>query len=97
MLNIEKTKTDDGLLVKLAGKLDTSSAPSFEAEIDELVSADKLTIDFTDLEYISSVGLRLLLVVANSFPDKKVKLLNVNDLIMEIFETVGFVSYFDYE
>lgn len=62
MLNIEKNTEEKNLELKLTGRLDTTTAPDLEKEIKESIDGiEKLTIDFTSLEYISSAGLRVLL------------------------------------
>ena len=62
MLNIEKNTEEKNLELKLTGRLDTTTAPDLEKEIKESIDGiEKLTIDFTSLEYISSAGLCVLL------------------------------------
>ena len=62
MLNIEKNTEEKNLELKLTGRLDTTTAPDLEKEIKESIDGiEKLTIDFTSLEYISSAGQRVLL------------------------------------
>ena len=92
MLNIKKTKEDNALIVALEGRLDTTTAPQFEAELKESLSGvSDLTIDMSRLEYISSAGLRVLLS-AQKIMNKQgdMKITGVNDVIMEIFEVTGF-------
>lgn len=61
-LKIEKVPADNGITVALAGRLDTSTAPELEAELEKLLpTAASLTFDLANLEYISSAGLRVIL------------------------------------
>ncbi|MBR5742772.1 MAG: STAS domain-containing protein, partial [Clostridia bacterium] len=61
-MKIEKVQKDDLLTVSLDGRLDTLTAPELAKELNEsLPKAQKLTLDFKNLEYISSSGLRVLL------------------------------------
>ena len=61
-MTIEKTLTGETLILKVIGRLDTSTAPQLEAEMnDSLDSAKDLILDFSELEYISSAGLRVIL------------------------------------
>ena len=92
MLNIT-TKTDGGALqVALEGRLDTVTSPQLENELkNALDGADALVLDMEALEYISSAGLRVLLSAQKLMSGKGgMKLLHVNDTIMEIFEVTGF-------
>ena len=77
-----------------AGRIDTLTAPEFERTINEnLEGVKELVLDLAELEYMSSAGLRVLLSA-----QKKMKLLgsmtviNVSEMIMEIFEVTGFAD-----
>lgn len=91
-MNIVKTVEGDTLNVKVEGRLDTTTAPDLEAELKTSMEGVKtLIMDFSDLEYISSAGLRVLLSaqkVMNKQGNMSVR--NVNETIMEIFEVTGF-------
>ena len=92
MLNIGKTGNDAGLTVTVAGRLDTTTAPELERELKEsLDGVTALTLDMAELEYISSAGLRVLLS-AQKIMNKQgeMKVIHVNESIMEIFEVTGF-------
>ena len=93
MLNIAKNKNDDKLTVELTGRLDTNTAPQFEGELQgELENLKELIIDTKSLEYISSAGLRVLLSAQKSMnkASGEMKVINVSEEIMEIFEVTGF-------
>lgn len=91
-MEILKEKNDSTLILSLIGRLDTVTAPDFEAELD--ASADDITeliLDFEQLDYISSAGLRVLLAAQkrmNRQGEMIVK--NVNADIKEVFEITGF-------
>lgn len=97
MLKIEKTMDNGVLNVALEGRLDTTTAPQFEGELrDALDGADKLELDFQNLEYISSAGLRVLLSAQKVMTKKGgMTLRHVSEAIMEIFEVTGFVDILD--
>lgn len=61
-MTIQKTESGSRLTLKLAGRLDTTTAPELEKAIEDLGDASELTLDFEDLEYLSSAGLRVLLM-----------------------------------
>ncbi len=94
MLNINKNLEGEMLSIALEGRLDTVTAPEFEAELkDSLDAVTELVMDMKDLEYISSAGLRVLLSAQKSMNQKgSMKLINVNDTVMEIFDVTGFVD-----
>ena len=94
MLNIEKNLENGALYIALEGELDTLSAPGFEAELEPLLKeAASVTVDLEKLEYISSAGLRVLLAAEQTMEEKgpeKIRAVNMNDTIRNIFEITGF-------
>ena len=91
-MKINFTKNAENLEVQLDGRLDTTTAPEFESFLNEnLAGAKALTIDCEKLAYVSSAGLRVLLSAQKKMK-KSMKLKNVCDLVMEVFEMTGFVD-----
>ena len=92
MLNIEKTTNASELTVSLTGRLDTTTAPELEKELKaSLDGVTTLVIDMTALDYISSAGLRVLLSAQKTMNKQgEMKVVHVNETIMEIFEVTGF-------
>ena len=92
MLNINKTIENGKAVFTLGGRLDTVTAPELEKELKaSLNGVSKLVLDFAGLEYISSAGLRVLLSAQKIMSCKgEMKIKNVNETIMEIFEVTGF-------
>ncbi len=91
-MKISKNLIATELTMALAGRLDTSTAPQLEAELKtSITSVDSLVMDFAELEYISSAGLRVLLS-AQKVMNKQGKMVirHVNETIMEVFEVTGF-------
>lgn len=91
-LKIEKQSEGIKDTVLLSGRLDTTTAPELEVFMEkELKDTQELVFDLTDLEYISSAGLRVLLKV-QKYMNKKgdFKLTHVSEVIEEIFEITGF-------
>ncbi len=94
MLNINK-KTENGTCtVALEGRLDTITSPELETELKaSLDGVTELIMDFEKLEYISSAGLRVLLSAQKTMNTQgSMKVIHVNDTVMEIFEVTGFVD-----
>lgn len=91
-LNTNKTVDEGRAVVALEGRLDTTTAPELENEINEIIEGlEELIFDMENLEYISSAGLRVLLASQKTMNKQgSMKVINVNDQIMEIFEVTGF-------
>ena len=93
-MTIEKNLNGTELTVVITGRLDTTTAPQLEAEFKQCIDGvEKLVLDFTALEYLSSAGLRVLLAaqkVMNKQGEMIIK--NVNETINEIFEVTGFID-----
>lgn len=91
-MTINKAKDGNSLKVAIEGRLDTTTAPQLEEELKKSYEGvEKLELDFSKLEYISSAGLRVLLSaqkVMNKQGSMVIK--NVNEEINEIFEVTGF-------
>ena len=93
-MNIELTKKNESLLISLKGRLDANTSNLFEEKIINLEEGIKdLIIDMNGLEYISSAGLRVLLAAQKKMNKLgSMKVINVCDSIMEIFEITGFID-----
>ena len=93
-MEIEKQKDGKKLDVKIVGRIDTKTAPELtEALKDELDGVEDLTLDLSDVIYVSSAGLRVILS-AQKIMNKQgsMKVTNVQDIVMEVFESTGFVD-----
>lgn len=93
-MTINQTNENGKVTLALSGRLDTVTAPELEAALDTALSgAAELCFDFTDLEYISSAGLRVLLKAQKIMNTKgKMTITGVNETIMEVFDITGFVD-----
>lgn len=91
-MDIIKNKVDKELTIALVGRLDTTTAPQLETEIkSSLDDVDSLVLDFEKLEYVSSAGLRVILMAQKLMGKKNgLKLKNVSANIMEVFDITGF-------
>lgn len=93
-MTIEKRINDTEMTLILGGRLDTVSAPQLEKEIkQEIGNIKKLILDFESLDYLSSAGLRVVLM-SQKIMNKQGKMIvrNVNETIREIFEMTGFIG-----
>ena len=87
------------LQIRLCGRVDSITAPAFLKAWEEESRADKVdsvAIDCGDLKYISSAGLRVLLIIKKSLPGKELILLNVSEPVKEILDTTGFTELFTF-
>lgn len=91
-MKINKQINGKELILTLEGRLDTTTAPNLEQELNkEIENVESLIFDFSNLEYLSSAGLRILLTSQKIMNTKGEMIIrNVNDTIMEIFEITGF-------
>ena len=90
-MKIDCTKNGDIMNISLDGRLDTTTAPEFDNFIKGLEGVKGLKINCKELVYLSSAGLRVLLVAHKKF-NGEMKLTNVCELVMEIFELTGFAD-----
>jgi len=93
-MTIEKITNNTELTMMIEGRLDTMTAPLLEAELkDSLEGVEKLVLDFKTLEYISSAGLRVLLMAQKTMNKQGEMIIrNVNETIAEVFEITGFAD-----
>lgn len=93
-MTIRKQEENARRTLTLTGRLDTVTAPQLEAEIfDNAEGITELVLDFRDLEYISSAGLRVLLAAQKRFAQNGgVTILDPNETVMEVFEMTGFAD-----
>ena len=89
-MKLEFNKNGENLIVILEGRLDTTTAPELDSFLTEnLMGVNSLTLDCTNLAYVSSAGLRVLLATHKKMKGA-MKLTNVCELVMEVFEITGF-------
>ena len=93
-MTIEKKINNGAATLIVSGRLDTQTAPELENELDSILSGLKeLTFDMTNLEYVSSAGLRVILKAQKAMNVQgSMKLTGVNDSIMEVFDITGFLD-----
>jgi len=91
-MTIEKKLTGTELTIALAGRLDTTTAPQLENELKaSLDGVERLVLDFSSLDYLSSAGLRVLLSAQKTMNKQGAMVVrNVNETIGEIFDVTGF-------
>ena len=96
---INEIRNGDTLTVIPEDRLDTISSPELDAFLKKNYPAiNELIVDCSKLSYISSAGLRVLLIAKKTLADKVgVRILNANPLIMEVFKVTGMIDLFVFE
>ena len=90
MLGTDMQREGKALTVALSGRLDSSTAPDLEKQLD-LTDTDKLVFDLAGLEYISSAGLRILLASMKAMDRQgEMTVRHVQPAVMELFTVTGF-------
>ena len=93
IMNITKNYNEKELILSVEGRIDTITSADLDKEInDEMGNFNSLIMDFTNLEYISSAGLRVLIATQKKLKADNIPFVikNVNDTVGEIFRMSGF-------
>lgn len=93
-MTINKNSEGEKLTLAISGRLDTNSSPKLEAELRQSVNGvTELVFDCSEVEYISSAGLRVLLAAQKVMNRQgSMKLIGVSADVMEVFEITGFAD-----
>ena len=93
IMDITKNFNEKELTLSVKGRIDTITSKDLDKEInDEIGNFESLILDFTDLEYISSAGLRVLIATKKKLKSENIPFVikNVDDSVKEIFRMSGF-------
>ena len=93
-MTIEIKKNENETIIEIVGRLDTITAPALDKTINEDIGdAKNLVLDVKGMEYISSAGLRVLLSAQKKMQKiGSMKVINVCEEVMEVFEMTGFAD-----
>lgn len=93
-MTVKIEKSENTVTLQVEGRLDATTAPALEKTInEECATAGELVLDFGNLAYISSAGLRVLLGAQKKMNKQgAMKLKNVCEAVMEILEMTGFAD-----
>lgn len=91
-MEIKKNISDNQVELVLSGRLDTNTAVSLEEEINGLQNVSALVLNLKDLQYISSAGLRVVLMAHKKMRAVagSMKVKHPNEMVMEVFDMTGF-------
>lgn len=93
-MEILKARDGETLKVNLVGRLDTTTSPELESNLmDDLEDVTELVLDFEKLDYVSSAGLRVLLVLQKKMNKQgSMVIKNASESIIEVFDITGFID-----
>ena len=93
-MTISVTKKESYTVVNVEGRLDATTAPILEKTLNQDIGdTNNLVLDLKNLDYISSAGLRVILSAQKKMQKiGSMKLINVKENVMEIFEITGFAD-----
>ena len=99
IMKINYNREAGKLTVAIEGRVDTVTAPEFEKTLGELLDGvTELVLDMKKVDYVSSAGLRVILKVQKvMFNQGAMKLIGVNESVMEVFEITGFSNILNIE
>jgi anti-anti-sigma factor len=97
-MQIAEARVDGIVAVAPAGRIDTTTAPALEHYLVELLTRGErgIVIDFSDVDYISSAGLRVMLLVARRVREigGRLALCGMGDTVRQVFQLAGFLPLF---
>ena len=99
-MTIERIIENGSVTLVLIGELTALTAAQLSSTVKTAITeTDRLVLDFKDVEYVASAGLRLLLETKNLLDNKKGKFIirNVSQAVMQVFDITGFSDILDLE
>ncbi len=97
-MKLETQTIDDIVILRPVGRLDSTSSPELEHALTESLAAGtkRLIFDFANMDYISSAGLRVVLMAAKQLRpvQGKLALVGMSEVVKEVFEISGFLKLF---
>ena len=93
-MQISVKNTNEVKVLAFEGRLDTQTSPDAQQQLTRLIEEGetKILVNFEKLDYISSAGLRVLLVVAKQLKttDGELRICSLNEVVKEVFDISGF-------
>lgn len=98
-MNIKVQEKDNTKIITVEGRIDSTTCNEFKAKVDDIaIEGFDVVMDFNDMLYISSSGLRVLLETRKRLnSDKSFKIINVNEAVKDVLDLTGFSSIFEVE
>lgn len=94
---INKIKNGESLTVSISGSLDSATSGEFMEFMEQNFTSDiqKLTLDFAEVDFISSKGLRVLVSVYKSLNGREMSVINTNTSVKEVFRLSSLLTVFN--
>lgn len=100
-MEVHLKEEESEAVIELVGRLDTTTSPQFEQAIEPILKGEalKVKVDCSRLDYVSSSGLRLFLMLQKNIKARKgsLRLCGLNPAIREVFNVTGFSAIFRIE
>ena len=99
-MEFTKHKVEGTLTVRVKGRLDTNTAPELEKDLlEEIEGVKKLDLELSELDYISSAGLRVVLMLHKTLTNKKgtLTVIKPKEEVMAVFDMTGFSGFLNIE
>lgn len=94
-MNVVVEKKDNSVIVFVEGIVNSANSADFSEKLGALDGEDSLTLDVSDLEYVSSAGLRVILSLKKRYGNKGFRIVGANPEVMNVFEMTGFSEIMD--
>ena len=89
MLKINKSLNGRSLRISLEGEIDSVTAPELDREVQDLENFDDVTFDLKDLAYVSSAGLRVIMMLKRRMAGRPLKFENIGIEVREVLDMTG--------
>ena len=96
-IHIDKNNEKKELRINVSGNFDFSIHPEFRSAYQELDKSYKVIVDLRNTEYMDSAALGMLLLLDDEFKNHRIKIVNCNDFIKQVFQVAHFEKKFDIE
>ncbi len=98
-MEIKKEQNGENLKISLIGRLDAVTATNLDKVVqNDLTGIKNLVMDFKELVYVASAGLRVLLMAQKKMNKQgSMKIINVSDDVKDVFDMTGFLDFLNIE
>lgn len=96
-MTISKTRNENELFLTITGRIDSTTSDAFMEYLKQHFTQDvqKLTLDFEDVDFISSKGLRVLVSVYKTLDGRQIEIINANSAVREVFRLSSLLNIFN--
>lgn len=97
-MQIQKTQENGIVVLKIAGQLISATSPAFETAVNDVLETENnLILDFSELDFLASSGIRVILSAQKKIKDRNGSLMirNANDVVKDVFKMTGLNQFID--